>query len=296
MKTKMGVRRKEVAVAALFFSTVIGVFAIACQAERVEDLPKPTDYVSDYAHVLSPEAIARIDHICEQLNHSQANAQIAVVTIHTLGGADSADYATRLFEKMGIGKKGTDRGLLFLLAIDDHRRSIKVGYGLEGILPDAKTGDIGRDMVPHLKANDFNGAVTLGVDEAAKVIAADAKIRLDEGATGASQSSQQQDETTDEALKAAETAEIKERKTGEGFDEKLNKYFFPGIFLAVLSVILLAVIITLRGGRPSISTDRSSGLGDYDFGGHDSDGCDSGGGSDDFGGGETGGGGSDGSW
>ena len=67
--------------------------AAAALAERVEDLPKPTDYVSDFAHVLSPEAIARLDSLCAQLDHSQANAQIAVVTIHTLDGDDAADFA-----------------------------------------------------------------------------------------------------------------------------------------------------------------------------------------------------------
>jgi uncharacterized protein len=150
------------------------------QAERVDDLPKTTDYVSDFAHVLSPATIARLDRLCGQLDHSAANAQIAVVTIRTLDGDDSADYATRLFEKMKVGSKGSDRGLLLLFAVDDHRRSIKVGYGLEGILPDAKTGDIGRDMVPYLRANDFDSAVTLGVNELGQVIAADAKVTLED--------------------------------------------------------------------------------------------------------------------
>ena len=52
-------------------AAVVGISAPTLLAERVEDLPKPTDYVSDYAHVLSPEAIARLDRICAQLDHSQ---------------------------------------------------------------------------------------------------------------------------------------------------------------------------------------------------------------------------------
>ncbi len=128
--------------------------------------------------MLSPEAIARIDSICSQLDHSQANAQIAVVTIHNLDGDDSADFATRLFEKMKIGAKGTDRGILLLFAIDDRRRSIKVGYGLEGILPDGKTGDIGRSIVPLLQAKDYDAAVMSEVGQIAGVIAADAKVTL----------------------------------------------------------------------------------------------------------------------
>ena len=149
-------------------------------AERVEDLPKPTDYVSDYAHVLSPEAIAHLDRICTQLDHSQANAQVAIVTVKTLDGDDAADYASRLEDKWKMGKKGSDRGVLLLLAVNDHKRRIDVGFGLEGILPDGKLGDIGREMVPALRANDFDGAVTLAVGEIAQVIAADAKVTLED--------------------------------------------------------------------------------------------------------------------
>jgi len=173
-----GIRHTHFAVLGLLLAVVFAVFAPTLRADRVEDLPQPTDYVSDYAHVLSPQAVARLDALCAQLDHSQANAQIAVVTIRTLDGDEQADYATRLYSKMKIGKKGSDRGLLLLLAVDDHKRQIIVGYGLEGILPDGKVGDIGREMVPGLRANDYDGAVTQAVGQVAQVIAADAKITL----------------------------------------------------------------------------------------------------------------------
>jgi uncharacterized protein len=130
--------------------------------------------------VLSPEAVARIDGICSQLDHSQANAQVAVVTIRTLDGADPAEFANALEDKWKMGKKGSDRGVLVFLAVDDHKRRIEVGYGLEGILPDGKLGDIGREMVPYLRANDFDNAVTLAVDQVGQVIAADAKVTLND--------------------------------------------------------------------------------------------------------------------
>ena len=106
----------------------------------MDSLPKPTDYVSDYAHVLSPEAIARLDSLCAQLDHSQANSQIAVVTVQTLNGDDAADYANQLEDKWKMGKKGSDKGALVLLAVGDHKYRIDVGYGLEGILNDAQGG------------------------------------------------------------------------------------------------------------------------------------------------------------
>ena len=67
---------------------------------------------------------------------------------------------------------------MVFLAVDDHKYRIEVGYGLEGILNDAKIGDIGREMVPLLRANDYDGAMTQAVSEVAQVIAADANITL----------------------------------------------------------------------------------------------------------------------
>ena len=164
----------------ILLAATLGLSATAVVAERVQDLPKPTDYVSDNAHVLSPEAVARLDRICGQLDHTAANAQIAIVTVQSLDGEDSADYANELENKWKIGRKGSDRGVLILLAVGDHKRRIDVGFGLEGILPDGKLGDIGREMVPDLRANNFDGAVSLAVDELAQVIAADAKVTLDD--------------------------------------------------------------------------------------------------------------------
>jgi uncharacterized protein len=91
----------------LLLAVFLGFSASVTLAERVEDLPKPTDYVSDFAHVLSPEAVARLDRVCGQLDHSQANAQVAIVTIKTLDGADPADFANALEDKWKMGRKGS---------------------------------------------------------------------------------------------------------------------------------------------------------------------------------------------
>ena len=175
-----GNRRARLAALRLLLAACVSVFGLYALAEQVGDLPKPTDYVSDFANVLSPEAITRLDSLCAQLDHSQANAQIAVVTIHTLDGEDPAEFANALEDKWKMGRKGSDKGVLVFLAVNDHKYRIEVGYGLEGILPDGKLGDIGREMVPDLRANDYDGAVTLAVDEIAQVIAADANVTLTE--------------------------------------------------------------------------------------------------------------------
>ena len=159
-----------------------GLFFYSCSAalaEQVKDLPKPTDYVSDYAHVLSPQTVAQLDSICSQLDHSKANAQVAIVTVRNLDGDDAADFANGLEDAWKIGRKGSDRGILYLLAVDDHKYRIDVGYGLEGILNDAKIGDIGRAMVPYLRAADYDSAVLLAVGQLAQVIATDAGVTLE---------------------------------------------------------------------------------------------------------------------
>ncbi|HEX4756841.1 MAG TPA: TPM domain-containing protein [Terracidiphilus sp.] len=173
-----GLRRTRLKVFWLLLAALFPFFLLPAGAQSVDSLSKPTDYVSDYAHVLSPQAVAQLDSICGQLDHSQANSQIAVVTVDNLNGDDAADYANQLEDKWKIGKKGSDKGVLVLLAVSDHKYRIDVGYGLEGILNDAKVGDYGREMVPYLRSKDYDSAVTLAVGRVAQVIAADANVTL----------------------------------------------------------------------------------------------------------------------
>ena len=167
----------------LLVAGAMGLLAWPALGESVKDLPaKPADYVSDFAHVLSPEAVAQLDSLCAQLDHTKANAQVAVVTVHNLNGDDAADFADQLETKWKMGKKGSgagaDRGVLVLLAVDEHKYRIEVGYGLEGILNDAKVGDIGREMVPYLRQTDYDSALLLAVGQLGQVIAQDAGVTL----------------------------------------------------------------------------------------------------------------------
>ena len=125
-----------------FLTFLIVGLALALGAEPVSQL-QPTGYVNDFAHVLEPSTIAQLTNICEQIDQ-KAHAQIAVVTINSLGGSDIDSYAVDLFKKWGIGSKSTDHGVLILLAVKDRKYRIEVGYGLEPILPDGKVGGFGR--------------------------------------------------------------------------------------------------------------------------------------------------------
>ena len=147
-------------------------------AESVSTLPAPTGYVSDFAGVLSPSTQANVENLCTQVDR-QAHAQIAVVTVKTIDGDQSIEeFASALEDKWKVGAKGTDRGVLMLFVMNPRRGRIEVGYGLEGILNDAKVGDIGRSMVPAAQQGDYNTAIPLGVQQIANVIATDAGVTL----------------------------------------------------------------------------------------------------------------------
>jgi len=158
----------------------VGIILLALplllHAEPVSQL-RPTDYVNDFAHVLDPDTIAQLDNICLQIEQ-KAHAQIAIVTVNSLDGSDIESYAVDLYKKWGIGSKATDHGVLVLLAVQDRKARIEVGYGLEPILPDGKVGSFGREAVPLLRQNDYSGAVSLMTSRVADVIARDAGIEL----------------------------------------------------------------------------------------------------------------------
>ena len=163
-----------------WFAVVLLLLAPAAflHAEKVSTLPAPTGYVNDFAGVLSPSTKQSIEDLCTQVDR-QAHAQIAVVTVKTIDDDVSIEeFATKLQEKWGVGAKGSDRGVLMIFVMTPRRGRIEVGYGLEGILNDAKVGDIGRAMVPAASQGDYNTAIPLGVRQIAQVIARDAGVTL----------------------------------------------------------------------------------------------------------------------
>ena len=115
-------------------------------AEPIAQL-RPTDYVNDFAHVLDQGTVTQLDNVCQQIDQ-KAHAQIAVVTINSLDGSDIDSYAVELYKKWGIGSKATDHGVLILLAVQDRKYRIEVGYGLEPILPDGKSAALAAKLFP----------------------------------------------------------------------------------------------------------------------------------------------------
>jgi len=238
-------------------------------AEPISQL-KPTGYVNDFAHVLDQSTISQIDDICRQVDQ-KAHAQIALVTVNTLDGSDIESYSINLAEKWGMGGKA-DRGVLILYAIQDHRARIEVGYGLEPILPDGKTGSFQREAIPLMRAEQYNQALLLVTSRVAQVIADDAGIQLTN------------------ALPRAPANTVSQPGTGLSIG---------GIILIVI-VILIVLLTPLRSVLfwilfSGIFDGRGSGGGGFGgFGGGGGGG--SGGGFGGFGGGSFGGGGASSSW
>ncbi len=154
---------------------VLTMCVSAC-AEPISQL-HPSNYVNDFAHVLSPGTETELNDLGQQVDQ-KAKAQIAVVTINSLDGQDIDGYAVDLYKQWGIGSKSTNHGVLILIAVKDHRYRTEVGYGLEPILPDGKVGGFWRQVLPLLKQGDYDGAIKQNMESIASVIAADAGVQL----------------------------------------------------------------------------------------------------------------------
>lgn len=135
------------------------------QAAQV-DLPRAqhhSTWVSDGAQVLSDDTLKQIDALNEgPLSRLKGHPQYAVVTVKQVPGKadDINNYASDLFESLGLGRKGWDNGVLFLIATDDHRYKLEVGYGLESALTDSSKNQIMTAKVEEaLKANQLDSAV-----------------------------------------------------------------------------------------------------------------------------------------
>ncbi|MBR4891248.1 MAG: TPM domain-containing protein [Clostridia bacterium] len=128
----------------------ISVFAI--------DLPEPTSdfFVNDFADVIDDDVEDELMSIGASL-YKQTTAQVVVVTVDSLDGYEVSEYALELGREWGVGSEENDNGVVLLLSESDRQVTIQVGYGLEGCLPDGKTGRILDEYaIPYLSNDDFS--------------------------------------------------------------------------------------------------------------------------------------------
>ncbi len=142
-------------------------------------IPQPVGYVNDFAHILKPQTVKELNSIILQIKR-KTGVEIAVVTIKSTEGDDIFDYSMKLFEKWGIGEKGKDNGVLFLVDIGDRKLRINTGYGVEGILPDGLLGRIrDRYILPYFRKGDYDDGILNGVKAIAATIAKAYNVKLD---------------------------------------------------------------------------------------------------------------------
>lgn len=132
---------------------------------------KPQGYVSDYAGVMNANLRRSLEGRLRELEQ-KTSAQIAVVTLRSLKGGEIRDFANRLSERWGVGRKGKDNGVLILTSLEDRKIWVEVGYGLEGILPDARVGRIlDQAVLPEFRHGRHGGGLARGALTIAGVIA-----------------------------------------------------------------------------------------------------------------------------
>jgi uncharacterized protein len=258
-------------------------------AEDIKQI-HPTGYVSDLAGVIRPEARTRLEALCAELEQ-KTGAQMAIVTVQSLEGESVENYAVDLYKQLGVGSKKDNRGVLLLVAPNQRKYRIEVGYGLEPVINDARAGDAGRAMVPFLRKNDYGTATVVAARQLAKYIADDAGVTL-----------------------SGQPPARRIRNTGD--DGQIGGLGLVVVLIAFVGVVgllislgsgrrgggsggsgclwfLLGMLVNIVGNRPG----GGSSWGGGGFGGGGSSGGDSGGGGfGGFGGGESGGGGASGDW
>lgn len=280
---------------AWFVAALTGLLLFTGAAQPVaaaEDLPaRPTEhYYLDQDSVLDESTKQLIDSKNQYYQGTKQQPQIAVAALKSTHGDPLSDYAPDLFQKWGIGKKGTDNGVLLLYANNGGKQNmrIEVGYGLEGDLPDALAGRILNDNLKDIKSHDpkeLNQAIRKVFNAVATVIDKKYKFPKDQNTVS--------DETMNQYRNSSQD-------NGGNF---LTKIVFIFIAVVVVAIIFGSLGGGGRGGRRGrgdssfwlwvildalLSSGRRGGGGGFGggFGGG------SGGGSS-WGGGSSGGGGAD---
>jgi uncharacterized protein len=141
----------------------VATLLLAVVAAGAVDVPYLTGRVVDNAEILKPATRERIAALAKA-HEDKTSDQIAVLTISTLGGESVEEFAVRVFEAWKLGQKGKDNGVLVVVAPQDRKMRIEVGYGLEGTLTDVAASRIIRNvMTPAFKSGDFDRGIEDGV-------------------------------------------------------------------------------------------------------------------------------------
>jgi uncharacterized protein len=155
----------------LFWLLVAGASAQGeIPSDRLLKSLQPTADVNDFAGILTAAQKESLEQRCRAVREA-TGAQLAVVTLKSLEGGQVDDFAVRLFKQWGIGQKDKQNGVLLLVAIEDRKARIEVGYGLEPILPDALAGRIlNEQLFPAFKRQQYAAGLEAAVQRIAEII------------------------------------------------------------------------------------------------------------------------------
>jgi uncharacterized protein len=149
---------------------VLSLLLIIASSARSAAVPALRGRVNDYAQLLSRDRARNLENQLEQFE-KQTGHQLALLTIPTLGGEDIEGFSIRVAETWKIGQKGFDNGVILVVAPQDRQLRLEVGYGLEGVLPDAIASRIIREIiVPRFRDNDYEGGIISGIDAVLRII------------------------------------------------------------------------------------------------------------------------------
>ncbi|KAA6343034.1 hypothetical protein EZS27_009252 [termite gut metagenome] len=157
----------------LLFSSHI--FVLAAQEYTIKTVPNPktldaANFVSNPDGILDTYTLSQVNKILQTLE-ADTKAEVAVVLLNSIGNNDIEGFAVKLFEEWGIGKKNVDNGLLILFVLDKRSVRFEVGYGLEGVLPDAICKRIQmQTMIPEFKNGNYGAGILAGVDRIVSIV------------------------------------------------------------------------------------------------------------------------------
>jgi uncharacterized protein len=162
-------------------AVLVAVLVVGCYSGLAarQDLPTLTQPVNDLAQVIDASDAAAMDRMIRALQTATADTVI-VASVKTFAPFGSIEeYAVKLYERAGIGAKGKDNGVLILVAVDDRRARIEVGYGLEGFLTDGVCGEIIRtSMLPAFRRGAYGEGLVAATTEVVSRIAKERNISI----------------------------------------------------------------------------------------------------------------------
>ena len=126
--------------------------------------PPPPAYFNDYAHIVSAGTAAQLNQTLEEFERQSSDQIVVAVFPKMQSDSSIEDYTVRVARSWQVGKKNKNNGAVLFVFVQDHKMFLQVGYGLEGVLPDALCKRIiDEQITPRFKAGDFDGGLTAGV-------------------------------------------------------------------------------------------------------------------------------------